>query len=73
MTSPKWRKPLGILLIFLFICGYGLAAGLFLARFTSAPVLLQLLFYAVAGIAWIWAVRPLMVWTETGRWRWRRD
>lgn len=29
----------------------------------------QLVFYVVAGIVWIFPLRPFLVWMETGRWR----
>ena len=54
--QPSWRKPTGILLI-LALIGW--------------PVLVQAIFYLVAGIAWVWVLplRPLLCWMETGRWR----
>lgn len=33
------------------------------------PALVQTLFYIVAGIAWIIPLRPILRWSETGRWR----
>jgi len=33
------------------------------------PVLVQLLFYIVAGIIWILPLKPILRWSETGRWR----
>ena len=32
------------------------------------PVLVQAPFYLVMGIAWIIPLKPLLRWTETGRW-----
>ena len=33
------------------------------------PVLLQAIFYLVAGIAWIVPLKPVLQWTETGRFK----
>jgi len=33
------------------------------------PVLLQGLFYLIAGVAWILPLKPLLRWMETGRFR----
>ena len=33
------------------------------------PVLLQAIYYLVAGIAWILPLKPLLRWMETGRFR----
>jgi ABC-type polysaccharide/polyol phosphate export permease len=33
------------------------------------PALVQLLFYMVAGIIWILPLKPILRWSETGRWR----
>ncbi len=33
------------------------------------PALLQLPFYIVAGVVWILPLRPILRWSETGRWR----
>lgn len=37
------------------------------------PMLLQALFYLVAGIVWILPVKPLLRWMETGRFRSQAD
>ncbi|KTE17824.1 hypothetical protein ATE71_00205 [Sphingopyxis sp. H115] len=33
------------------------------------PVLVQAIFYLVAGIVWIAPLKPLLRWMELGRWR----
>lgn len=33
------------------------------------PALVQLLFYMIAGIVWIVPLKPILRWSETGRWR----
>ena len=69
--TPTWRKPVGMLAILLLIgCWVVLVASL------SGWVgqwhwLLQLTFYVVTGIAWLWILpmRRMLAWMETGRWR----
>jgi len=36
---------------------------------TGKPWWVQTPFYLVAGIVWIFPLRPLLRWMETGRWR----
>jgi membrane protein implicated in regulation of membrane protease activity len=33
------------------------------------PVLVQALFYLTSGLVWILPLRPLVRWSQTGRWR----
>ena len=33
------------------------------------PALVQLFFYMAAGIIWILPLKPILRWSETGRWR----
>jgi hypothetical protein len=33
------------------------------------PGIVQLVVYVVAGIVWIFPMRPVLTWMETGRWR----
>lgn len=33
------------------------------------PAAVQLLFYIVAGLIWILPLKPILRWSETGRWR----
>jgi predicted membrane channel-forming protein YqfA (hemolysin III family) len=36
---------------------------------TGWPRALQLIFYIVAGIVWVFPMKPILRWSETGRWR----
>lgn len=70
MTAPQpsSRKAAGIALILLLIL---LWAG-FVASLAQVvgkwPVLVQALFYLVMGLAWILPLKPLLRWSQTGRW-----
>ena len=65
--QPSGRKLVGTALIILLIVFWaGLVASL--SRLVGQwPALVQALFYVVMGIAWIFPLRPLVRWMETGR------
>lgn len=66
--APPSRKLLGIGLILLLIL---LWAG-FVASLAQVvekwPILVQALFYLCMGLAWIIPLKPLLRWSQTGRW-----
>ena len=67
--EPSWRKPAGMALILLYIAVW---AGLVLAAsplIGTWPIAVQSGVYLVAGIVWIFPLRPLLLWMETGKWR----
>ena len=69
MTEPSWRKPVGIFAILALIT---LWAALIVSLSNSVgqwPVLVQAIFYLVAGIAWIIPLKPFLRWMETGRFK----
>ena len=69
--TPSWRKPFGMLVILLLIAIWVIAV-VSLSRIVGTwPVLVQLAFYLVTGIIWIWLLpmRRLLAWMETGNWR----
>lgn len=60
--KPKWRSGVGILLILLLIAVWAFGVLLLSPLVRQLPFLLELLFYAVAGICWIFPVRRLLTW-----------
>lgn len=67
--EPSWRKPAGMALILILIA---LWAGLVLAAsplIGTWPIAVQSGVYLIAGIVWIFPLRPLLLWMETGKWR----
>ena len=63
MTEPSWRKPVGIFAILGLIAPWvvlwplsGVVGGW--------PVLVQAIFYLMAGIAWILPLKPLLRWMK---------
>ena len=69
MIEPSWRKPAGIFGILAIIVLWAALVASLAALVEKWPVLLQGLFYLVAGIAWIAPLKPLLRWMETGRFR----
>ena len=55
-------------LILLLILGWALLVASAAQFVGDWPVLVQALFYLVMGIAWIIPLKPLLRWSETGRW-----
>ncbi len=68
-SSPSWRKPAGIAAILLLIVVWAVLVASFAGLVGRWPVLVQALFYLVMGIAWIAPLKPLLRWSQTGRWR----
>ena len=71
MTPPQpcWRKPAGIFAILALITIWAVLVASLAGMVGGWPVLLQALFYLVAGVAWILPLKPLLRWMETGRFR----
>ena len=65
---PSTRKLAGIVAILAFIILWAVLVAS-LSRFIGQwPVLVQAPFYLVMGIAWIFPLRPLIRWSQTGDW-----
>ena len=59
---PRWRNALGILALVLGLIVYALAAMVAGATLVPEHWLLQLLFFVIAGLVWLWPARPLLRW-----------
>jgi hypothetical protein len=68
-VEPRWRNPVGIALILLLILVWSVLVVSAASLIASLPQVVHVLFYAVAGIAWILPLKPLLRWMHTGRWR----
>jgi len=66
---PSWRKPTGIFAIIALIIIWSVLVASLAGHVGRWPILAQLLFYLVAGLAWIVPLKPLLRWMETGRFR----
>ena len=69
--QPSWRKPAGIFLIMFLIVAWAVLVASLSPWVGDWPVLVQALFYLIAGIGWIWILplKPLLRWMELGTWR----
>ena len=67
--TPTLRRPLGILAVLVGILAYALFAVWLFAPVASLHPLVQLPIWAVLGVAWVFPLKPVMVWIETGKWR----
>lgn len=68
-VAPSARKLLGIALMLLLILIWAALVASLSGIVGKWPILVQGLFYLFVGIAWIIPLKPLLRWTETGRWR----
>lgn len=63
----RTRKALGCFLLLGYVAIYSLlAASLGVALSPLIPTWAQLLFYAIAGIVWIFPLKPLFAWMNRG-------
>lgn len=68
-VKPTWRKPFGILAIVLFIALWAVLVASLSPWFAARGRLVETIYYVVAGIIWIFPLRPWLAWMETGRFR----
>ena len=69
VPEPSWRKPVGIFGILAMIIAWAALVASLAAFVENWPVLVQAVYYLVAGIVWIAPLKPLLRWMETGRFR----
>ncbi|QNQ11587.1 DUF2842 domain-containing protein [Sphingomonas alpina] len=69
--TPSWRKPVGMLAILAMITIWVILVATASDWVGTWHWLLQLVFYVVTGIIWLWILpmRRMLLWMETGRWR----
>lgn len=67
--KPKWRNGAGMALILLLIALWSMAVVSLAPYVAEMPFVVELAFFVAAGLAWIFPLRPLLIWMETGRWR----
>jgi len=70
--EPSWRQPVGIALILLVIIGWAVIVASLAPLIDGAQRWVHVIYYVVAGIVWIFPLRPLLRWMATGRFgKWR--
>ncbi|MEN3971227.1 DUF2842 domain-containing protein [Sphingomicrobium sp. XHP0235] len=67
--EPKSRVAIGVLGIVLWISAWTALVVSASDWVSTWPVLVQMLFYLVAGLGWVIPLKPALRWMETGRWR----
>nr|WP_314447188.1 DUF2842 domain-containing protein [uncultured Sphingomonas sp.] len=67
--QPRPRPAAGVFMIIGIIIVWAILVASVSDTVTRWPALVQLVFYMVAGIVWILPLRPILRWSETGRWR----
>lgn len=72
-ASPSSRKFAGIVAILSFVVLWAVFVAS-LSRFVwHWPMIVQALFYLFMGIVWIFPLKPLIRWSQTGNWKARQD
>ncbi|WP_417621529.1 DUF2842 domain-containing protein [Parasphingorhabdus sp.] len=66
---PSWRKPVGMVLILLLILLWCGIAVTLIDQLSGLNFWLQLPAYVILGIAWIFPVKPILRWMNTGSFR----
>lgn len=69
IDQPSWRKPVGTLGILAYMTIWAVLVASLSTWVGSWPVLVQSIFYLIAGVIWIFPLRPVLQWMETGRFR----
>lgn len=67
LVSGGARRAIGALVILVFLVVYLVAVVSLSGHLARAPWWGQLLFYATAGIAWAFPLKPLFDWMARGR------
>lgn len=67
--QPRSRPTAGVFMIMGIIIVWAILIASLSDVVSRWPALVQLLFYIAAGIVWILPLRPILRWSETGRWR----
>ena len=66
--KPTWRKPAGVLALFLALLVYMVVVSRLVAPIGTWPVLAQTVIYILLGSVWLLPLRRFLIWMETGRW-----
>ncbi|WP_265529992.1 DUF2842 domain-containing protein [Sphingomicrobium marinum] len=67
MHEPKSRTLLGTFAILAWLTFYVWAILEIVGDMARWPFIIQMLFFLVAGLAWIIPLKPLLRWMEAGR------
>jgi predicted membrane channel-forming protein YqfA (hemolysin III family) len=73
IVQPSGRKGAGIALILLVIVLWAALVASLAPIVGKWPVLVQAPYYLIMGIAWIIPLKPLIRWSESGRFKAPRE
>lgn len=59
------RKLITMIVTILFLAIWAMVAATIGSGITEWPQLVQLVFYVVAGIGWVFPLKPLMAWMNS--------
>jgi hypothetical protein len=65
--TPTWRIPFGTFLMLSIITLWAVIVVNQAPKISNLPIILQSIIYLIAGIIWIFPMRPIIVWMETGK------
>ncbi|MAP95075.1 MAG: hypothetical protein CMK07_09005 [Ponticaulis sp.] len=60
------RKPLTIVILLAYVVGYIALAATIGSWLAESPVWMQIGYFAVAGIIWVFPLKPLFKWGNKG-------
>jgi hypothetical protein len=65
--TPTWRIPFGAFLMLALIAIWAVIIVSQAPKIATLPILMQAMLYLIAGIIWIFPMRPIIIWMETGK------
>ncbi len=69
LEQPSWRKPVGTLGILAYMTIWAVLIASLSGLIGGWHILAQSVFYLIAGIIWIFPLKPVLRWMETGKFR----
>lgn len=67
--NSRWRIVAGAFLIIAIIIVWSVLVTSLAGYVSRWPAAVQALFYLAAGLVWVLPLKPILRWSETGRWR----
>lgn len=64
--KPNIRNLVGMIALLLGLAVYGLIVAELSARMGDIPFLVEMVFYIIAGLVWLWPARALVRWMLAG-------
>ncbi len=68
-NKPNWRMPFGTLLILFLVLVWCAIIVSLVDQISMLKFWLQFPIYAIAGIVWIFPIKLILIWMNTGKFR----